>query len=232
MCSSDLYLLENKQLFSNASSYFSRLLRRINCLAAFYDDIGLREIWDAQVLLDEAIQLASAAAQANYRGRSCPLFREVHHSGRQQQLEGLEILLAMNSGDNLRAAKIGMRMIVEDMYLLESSFIRAAEALLRVMKDHDTCEDNEDTAFSKRTTECVRDELRSMIKSCKKESIDIGKNAVFVFEMCPSEWRNNNNSGATTSTSSLMDELNTQCLEMYDQSFHPDDQIEIGRAHV
>jgi len=115
-------------------------------------------------------------------------------------------------------------MLVEDMYLLESSFIRAAEALLRVMKDHDTDHNGEAVSFSKRTIECARDDIRSMIKSCKKESIDIGKNAVFVFEMCPSEWGNNNDSGATTPTGSLLDELNTQCLELYD-SFHPDYQI-------
>eukprot|EP00751_Fragilariopsis_kerguelensis_P019042 CAMPEP_0170835490 /NCGR_PEP_ID=MMETSP0734-20130129/1610_1 /TAXON_ID=186038 /ORGANISM="Fragilariopsis kerguelensis, Strain L26-C5" /LENGTH=939 /DNA_ID=CAMNT_0011202311 /DNA_START=88 /DNA_END=2904 /DNA_ORIENTATION=- len=222
------YFVENKQLFSNASSYFSRLIRRINCLAAFYDDVGLREIWDAQVLLDEADQLARAAVKVHTRGLSCPLFEEVYCSGRLQQLEGLQVLLAMNSGDNIGAARIGMRMIVEDTFLLESSFVRAAEALLRIMKDTEKGEE-EDVSLSKRTIECLRDDLGAMIKSCKKESLDIGKNSMFVFEMCPSEWSKNNSDNCC---SVLLDELNNQCLKLYDGSFSSDDPIGIVSNNV
>jgi hypothetical protein len=213
------YMLENKQLFAKASPYFSRLLRRINCLAAFYDDVGLRDIWDAGDLLDEANQLVGAATEASSRGKFCPLFQEVNRSGRQQQMESLEILLALNCGDNRRAARTGMRMLVEDAYLMESAFVRAAEALLRLMK-----EDDGDLSFSKRSIECTRNDLRAMVKSCKKESLEIGKNAVFVLEMCPSQWEtsNNGNDGGK-----LMEKLNNQCLWLYDNFLQEDDQIGI-----
>eukprot|EP00537_Pseudo-nitzschia_pungens_P004689 CAMPEP_0172374480 /NCGR_PEP_ID=MMETSP1060-20121228/55972_1 /TAXON_ID=37318 /ORGANISM="Pseudo-nitzschia pungens, Strain cf. cingulata" /LENGTH=2064 /DNA_ID=CAMNT_0013101175 /DNA_START=277 /DNA_END=6471 /DNA_ORIENTATION=+ len=217
-------LLENKQLFATASAYFDCLLRRINCLAAFYDDIGLREIWDARILLDEASQLASAANEVASRGKSCPLFKEVNCIGRQQQLESLEILLAMNSGDFAEAAKIGMRMLVEDLYLLESAFVRAAESLLVVMKEGD---DNDNMSFSKRSIECTRDDIRAMVKCCKKEWLDMGKNGMFVFEIFPSRWRT-----ASNDSDQLLDHLNIQCLQLYDNFFQTIDQIGILANNV
>jgi len=216
-------LLEKKQLFANASSYFSRLLRRINCLAAFYDDVGLREIWDARALLDEAQQLASVAAKVSSRVKTCPFFREVNRTGRQQQLEGLEILLAMNSGDPTRAARIGMRMLIEDVYLLESAFVRAAESLLVFMKEGD---EDQNISFSKWSIERTRLDLRTMVKSCKRESLGVGKNGVFVFELCPSQWKTST-TGRTERDRLILDELKTQCLQLYDNSFQADDQIGI-----
>jgi len=213
------YLIENKQLFSKASQYFSRLLRRINCLAAFYDDFGLRIIWDARALLDEANQLMSAASDASLGGNFCPLFQEVNKFGRQQQLESLEILLSLKCKDNLKAAKTGMRMLVEDVNLLESAFVRAAEALLRFMKEGD-----ESISFSKRPIESARDEFRTMAKSCKKESFEIGKNAVFVLEICPSQWKLSNEG---THSGEFLNELNNQCLWLYDNALQDDDQIGI-----
>lgn len=198
------YLLENRQLFAGASSYFSRLLRRINCLAAFYDDVGLREIWDAEVLLDEADQLAAAAWGAETQ---CPLFREVSKIGRRQQLESSAILLAMHSDDHVQAAKLGMRMLVEDVFVLESSFVRAAGALVRVMKDGEV-------DFSKGTVACARDDLRVILRSCRNESLDIGKNVILAFELGP-RWAD----------SPMMEELNARCLAFYDSSLSPDDNF-------
>jgi len=211
------YLLENKQLFEKASPYFSRLLRRINCLAAFHDDVGLRDIWDARALLDEANRLVGAATEASARGNFCPLFQEISCIGRKQQLESLEVLLALNYGDDSQAARTGMRMLVEDAYLMESAFVRSAEALLRCMKENPG-------DFSKRSIECTRDDLRAMAKSCKKESLEIGKNTVFVLEICPSQWTA---SYKHTDATELLDELNLQCLWLYDNCFQEDDQIGI-----
>ena len=205
------YLLENKQLFSKASSYFSRLVRRINCLAAFYDDVGLREIWDARVLLDEAKKLVDAATEVSSKGSFCPLFQEVNRSGRQQQLESLEILLDLNCGDIQRAARTGMRMLVQDVFLMEEAFVRAAEALVHYMKEIDG-----DLSFSKRSIECTRNDLRTIVKSCRKKSLEIGKNTVFILDIGPSQWKTGGD---------LLDDLNTRCLWLYDNFCQADDQI-------
>ena len=211
------YLIENKQLFATSSTYFSRLLRRINCLAAFYDDVGLRDIWDARVLLDEAKQLVDAATEADSKGNSCPLFQEANQTGRKQQLESLEILLALNCGNNVHAARVGMRMLVEDAYLMESAFIRAAEALLCLMKEGDG---NRDFCLSERSMECIRADLRTMVKSCKRESLEMGKNTMFVLEICPSKWEIKNDA-----VGEALEELKNQCLWLYDKFIQEDDQI-------
>ncbi|KAG7350669.1 hypothetical protein IV203_010029 [Nitzschia inconspicua] len=207
------YMLSHRLIFSNASSYFNRLLRRINCLAAFYDDVGLREIWDAEVLLEEAYQLAAAAVEVSAKGK-CPLFSEVNQTGRLQQLESSAILLAIQSEDYLQAAKIGMRMLVEDSYLLESCFADAAEALLQVMKD-------EGMAFSRGAVTSTQQSLRRMLKSCRNVSLDTGKNAVFVFEL-NQRWSN----------SRMLEELNAECLDLYDTWFSPNDQIAVLASNM
>jgi hypothetical protein len=207
------YMLVHRLLFANAAPYFSRLLRRINCLAAFYDDVGLREIWDAELLLDEADQLATAAAEVSAKGK-CPLFREISQVGRQQQLESSGILLAMRNENFLHAAKIGIRMLVEDNFLLESSFADAAEALLHILKD-------DDMAFSGRAIASTKQSLRAMLKSCRRVSLDTGKNCIFAFELSP-KWSNR----------PMLEELNAECLDFYDTSFSPDDQIAVLANNV
>jgi hypothetical protein len=204
------YMLAHRLIFANAAPYFSRLLRRINCLAAFYDDVGLREIWDAEYLLEEADQLAAAAIEASAKGK-CPLFREINQVGRRQQLESSAILLAMRKEDFLHAAKIGIRMLVEDNFLLESSFADAAEALLQILKD-------DDIAFSQRALASTKQSLRAMLKSCRTVSLDTGMNGIFAFELSP-KWSDN-------------PMLNSACLDFYDTAFSPDDQIAVLANNV
>ena len=91
------------------------------------------------------------------------------------------------------AAKIGLRMLVEDSFLLESSFVLSARALLRFMKENESDDllDNDDeynaTSFSARTIRYVQDDLGAMIKSCKKESLVRGTFWGLVLELCPLE---------------------------------------------
>jgi tetratricopeptide (TPR) repeat protein len=122
------YLLENKLLFEQAGPYWNRLIRRINCLLALYHDDGLRERWDAETLLDEADQLMMAAWQIP----TAPLFHDVTPTGRRQQLEGSAILLCLQIGQYEQAFHLSMRMFAQDEYLLESSCVPAAEALLSI----------------------------------------------------------------------------------------------------
>jgi hypothetical protein len=198
------YLLEHKLLFENAASYYGRLLRRINCLAAFYDDVGLRKVWDAEVLLDEADQLVMAAWDV----RASPLFQRLSRVGRRQQLEASAILLTLNSGHNVRAANLAMRMFAEDRYILESSFVRAAGALLQMMRD------DEASQLTRKAIASSRDDLRSMLKCCKNESLDIGKNVIFAFELS-GRWAG----------SPVLEKMNALCLDFFDQGFSQDDNI-------
>lgn len=152
-------LLARKQLFSKADEYFNRLLRRISCLTVCLQGFqDLRQLWDPETLLDEADQMVAAAWTAT----NCPLFREVQRDGRRQQLESSAILLAIHSecDDPLHAAKLGMRMLVEDLYILEPAFVRAAEALLEAIEGGNV-------VFSQDTVDCTSRELKLMLDSCR-----------------------------------------------------------------
>lgn len=122
------YLLENKVLFEQSATYWNRLIRRINCLLAFYNDEELRNLWDAENLLDEADEVIMALWQVP----TAPLFTEVTPTGRRQQLEGAAIILCHQVGHDDQAYHLAMRMFAQDEYLLESSFVPAAETLLEI----------------------------------------------------------------------------------------------------
>eukprot|EP00529_Nitzschia_sp_RCC80_P002757 CAMPEP_0113467282 /NCGR_PEP_ID=MMETSP0014_2-20120614/14730_1 /TAXON_ID=2857 /ORGANISM="Nitzschia sp." /LENGTH=1767 /DNA_ID=CAMNT_0000359577 /DNA_START=361 /DNA_END=5664 /DNA_ORIENTATION=+ /assembly_acc=CAM_ASM_000159 len=150
-------LLTRKQLFSTADEYFNRLLRRISCLTVCLQGFeGLRQLWDPETLIDEADHMVAAAWTAT----NCPLFREVQRIGRRQQLESSAILLAVHSecDDPLHAAKLGIRMLVEDLYMLEPAFVRAAEALLEAIEDGKVMISQDNN---------VPGELRIMLDSCR-----------------------------------------------------------------
>lgn len=196
------YLLEHRLLLKNSAEYFGRLIRRINGLADFFDDIGLREVWNVKELIEDADQLLFAA----WNETAPPLFEEVNKVGRLQQLEGAAILLYLSMGNELEAARLAMRMFVEDEYILESSFARAGEALMRLMRDH------ESVSLSKKTISCTREDLRRMLKCTKNVSLDVGKCLVFTLELS-GRWEGD----------PMLEQVNANCLKLYDGLCSPSD---------
>jgi len=198
------WMMKKKLLFKNSVSYFCRLLRRIHGLAYFYDDIGLREVWDAKELVDFADQLLFAA----WNEPTAPLFAELSKAGRLQQLEdaGIQVLGMDNP---VEAGRLAMRMLVEDEYLLETSFERAADALLKLLQGT-----NDSIKFSKRTTSCAREDLRRMMRSCKKSSLDIGKNIVFAVEL-----------SSQLGEDPLLEKINTNCLALFERQISTKDYM-------
>jgi len=197
--------VKNKLALKYSADYFSRLIRRINGLSDLYDDIGLREVWDVKELIDHIDQLLLAAWSVPL----APKFDEVTRVGRLQQLEGATIPLLMNMGDELGAARMAMRMFVEDKYILEGSFVRAAESLVRLMRSGEV-------SFSKMTASGVRVELRTMLKHCKNVTLNIGKCMVFTIELCE-RWEKD----------PLLEKLNSNCLKLYDRHCAPDDYMAV-----
>ena len=63
-----------------------------------------------------------------------PLFTEVTPNGRRQQLEGAAIILCHQCGHDDQACHLAIRMFAQDEYLLDSSFVPAAETLLEIAK--------------------------------------------------------------------------------------------------
>jgi hypothetical protein len=201
------FWVAHKLLLVNSKSYFGRLLRRICALTEFWDDEGLRGIWDVNELLEAADQVLFAA----WSVPDAPLFAEVSRVGRLQQLEAAAIRLLHRMGNDLEAARLAMRMLSEDEYLLEGPFVRAAEALLRVMArdEYLSC-----LLLSKRAIETTGNELRRMIKCCKNASLDIGKNIVFGMEVSE-QWDGD----------PILDKIQENCLKLFDRRCRPCDNV-------
>jgi hypothetical protein len=122
------YWLHHNRLMDISDIYFDRIIRRLRGLSMVSDDRRARDMWNVRELVEEGDQLLYAAW-----GESVPLFREFSLIGRLQMLESALIALELVLGNIEEAARISMRMITEDEYLLDSAFVTVADALFRFM---------------------------------------------------------------------------------------------------
>jgi tetratricopeptide (TPR) repeat protein len=198
------YLLERKLLLKNADSYFSRLIRRIHGLLEFYHDDDVRELWNPKELIEEADHFLFAA----WNEPNAAFFEEVTPVGRLQQLESAAMRLDLILGKKMDAARLAMRMFVEDEYLLESAFASATRALLELIRD-----DASDSWTIKTKTSC-RQDLRMILRSCKNKSVDLGKSVVIGLEI------NEQFEGDP-----ILEKIHSNCLRLYDAYCTSDDHV-------
>jgi hypothetical protein len=127
-------------------------------------------------------------------------------AGRLQQLEAAAIGLWLKMGMELEAAQVAMRIFAEDEFILESTFVRAGDALLMLMLESDA---EGQPTFTKKTIAGVRDDLRRMLKTCKNVTMDIGKCLLFTIELS-NRWEGH----------ALQEKINAACLNLYDRHCH------------
>lgn len=200
------YWLDRKLLLKNSERLFNRLLRRFYGLVEYYDFQDARSAWEASELIEEADNLLHAA----WNESSAALFQEVTAAGRLQQLESAAMRLDLLAGKNEEAARLAMRMLVEDEYILESSYGVAAKSILQFL--HDKGSD----AWGVRTKSCCREDLRKMLKSCKTKNIDLGKSIVFCIEI-----------NEQYEADSTLDRIQWNSLRLYDLICSSDDNVAI-----
>jgi hypothetical protein len=142
-------------------------------------------------------------------GESVPLFREFSQIGRLQMLESALIALELESGNIEEAARLSMRMIIEDEYLLDSSFVTVADALFRFMN----LESSNAPCWSPSTVTTTKASIRRMLRMCKNSSLDTGKAVVLCFALgnCLDE--------------TVSPELRDQCLLLYEKYSGKDNVI-------
>jgi hypothetical protein len=76
---------------------------------------------------NDLVEQADLLLQMAWDEENVPLFRDVSKVGRLQQLEGAVIVgLELNAGKYEEAAQLAMRMMVEDEFIINSSFDIAA----------------------------------------------------------------------------------------------------------
>lgn len=165
------YWLHNKLLMQKSDVYFERLIRRLQGLSFLRDDENIQNLWNVRELVNEADQLLFAA----WHEEMIPLFKEIDRIGRLQQLESALISLEIASGNYEEAARIAMRMVVEDEYLIDSAFVAAADAFFRFMN----MDSSNAPRWSPIAVSQIKRNIREMLKTCKNSTLDTGKCVVF-----------------------------------------------------
>lgn len=187
---------------------FTRALKRCVGLLDFYHDKEVRSIWDPKELVKECDQLLNAEMS----NAGSELFVEVSPVGRLQQLECLAMQLAARRGRKKEASCFAMRILVEDEYILESAFKTSATTLLSAMRDVES-----PLAWSAKTMSSARADLRKMLRDCQKPNLDAGICLIFALEI-NEQWEG----------SEMLDRVNVQCLQLYDDCVSVDDYMGIA----
>ena len=192
----------SRDLVSERSSeLFARMVRRIHGLVTNYDDDDLRLVWNAKELIDDASDLLFTSDR-----ESASVFRHLNLTGRLQQLESAVIRLEMWLRNFPEAARIGMRMLTEDEYILEDSFQKGAASILKFIQE------SQQSVLSPVSVSSFKSDVRKMLHVCKQKSISTGKCVLFAFELSK-KW----------DLDPILDTLNKNVLRLFDEGCDNDD---------
>jgi hypothetical protein len=205
------YWVHNKILMQKSAVYFDRVIRRLQGLSFLRDDETVRKMWNVIELVGEADQLLFAA----WHEEAAPLFREIDRIGRLQQLESALICLELASNNYEEAARLGMRMVIEDEYLLDSAFVVAADAFFRFMN----MDESNAPRWSSAAVFQTKQSLREMLKMCKNLTLDTGKSLVYCFAL-----------GEDAKLASFSEQLKDRCKSLYQDHCGKDDVVGLVRS--
>lgn len=167
------YMLHEKLMFKFSDVVFERLLRRIHGLTFMFGiDSTVWQVWD----VNELVEQADLMLQAAWDQEKAPLFEDVGRVGRLQQLEGAVVGLELISGKLEEASQLAMRMLVEDEFIIDSSFVVAADTVLRLMKEPNM-------TWSREAKLRTSLEFRRMRRTGKRTALDIERCFVFCIEL-------------------------------------------------
>ena len=194
------YWMAKKLMLKNSAIRYERRIRRIHGLALMRKaDRGVDEVWNAT----EVVQEAEAILLAAWDQPTAPLFADVTKIGRLQQLEGAVVCLDLSAGRDLDAARCGMRMLVEDQYIIASSLAVVSDALLRYTSAPPSWPDE--------AIGSCRGDIRSMLKSLSRNASC--KSVLFCIDVSGDK------------SESMLESIKAGCLTLYDFHCGPDDFV-------
>lgn len=219
------YMLHSKTLLENSDVIFERSLRRLHGLAALiYIEPDVWDVWDIYELVDQADLMLQAA----WNQDEAPLFHNMTKIGRLQELEGAVTGIELSSGKADDAVEMATRMLIEDEFLLDSSFIDAADCILLSSREDREAEDDQteddqteeegqrERAFHDGSIAGLKQEFKTMRKPGMRNALDIGRAFVFCIDI-NGEWNGQ----------ALLLELRKSILEFYEDNFQPNDTVGI-----
>ena len=195
------YWMAKKLMLKNSAVRFECTIRRMHGLALMRKaDRTVDEIWNAI----EVVQEAEGILLAAWDQPTAPLFTDVSRVGRLQQFEAAVASLELSAGRLLNAARRCMRLLVEDEYLIASSFAIASDVLLRYTRRPPSWPDE--------AVASCRGDIRSMQKSLSRNA---GSKSML---LCVNLIGGANIDG-------ILDSLKASCLALYDLHCGPDDFV-------
>ena len=119
-----LYTRERGQTVQQAKSEFFCLLRRARGMLKLVQEAGFRDVWGIEDLIEQAHDLIHNPAFAD-----STLFENVNLVARTQQVQDLKIQYALSKGDTEEAAKMAMKILVEDEYVVDTVLMNCVTTL-------------------------------------------------------------------------------------------------------
>jgi hypothetical protein len=169
-------------------------------------DEELRSVWDVRDLIQDADEFLVAA----WEEKSAPLFHDVSRIGRLQQLECVTIRYLLCCDNYFAAASLGIRMFVEDTYLLDDAFKMAAVALNKFAKNVSS------NIWDESTKATLKSDLRKMLRQRRRIEVDVGKCVIYAIEL-DNRWTNH----------PILEMINTNTIGLFDDCCFDNDYIGI-----
>jgi Mg-chelatase subunit ChlD len=118
-----LQFLHKHNLFQEHEvNEFESLLRRARGLLSLIRNYGFQDPWGVDSLIEQAQTLLNEAHDTTSN-----LFHSMNRVGRTQQIDDLRMQRAFGQKDHHTAAKIAMRMLVEDEYIIDTTIVNALQ---------------------------------------------------------------------------------------------------------
>jgi hypothetical protein len=198
------FMLHEKLMFRYSDVVFDRLLRRIHGLSLLFTlDNTVWQVWDVNDLVEQADLMLQAA----WDQQRAPLFQDVGRVGRLQQLEGAVVGLEVASGKLEEASQLATRMLVEDEFIIDSSFVIAADTYMKLMREPNL-------TWSREAKLRTSLEFRRMRRSGKRTTLDVERCFVFCVEL-----------GENLKDSPELLKINSEVLAFYDEQCNEKDTV-------
>ncbi|CAB9497324.1 expressed unknown protein [Seminavis robusta] len=107
---------------------FERILRRSRGLLSLMRNYEFQDPWGVDKLIQQAQTLLD---EASFKSN---LFKSMNRVGRTQQIDDLRMQRAFYQGDHYTAAKIAMRMLVEDEFVIDTCCVNASQFVSQYFK--------------------------------------------------------------------------------------------------
>jgi len=115
---------ERGQLLGKAKDEFNTIVRRFRGILTLVEDVHFRDVWGLERLIEMADDIVRNPQYSN-----SSLFEEVSIVARKQQILDMQMQYALSKGDVPSAARIAIKILVEDEYIIDTVIMNCVTTL-------------------------------------------------------------------------------------------------------